>query len=180
MYLPDSDLNDDDATLIAHALKFNSKLRYLGIEGNNFTERGFDTFSKVVYDTTSFNSVSDCNHSCWFSGISFDHKDLNVRWDGCTIKAIRARKLYDLLSSSSEEETIVEHLNMEFGDEDDSLLLVPQVLASVQHYYNKLTGSCRSGYAHPLSIVCEILSGWKMPELFEISRPTKQLMAINK
>ena len=64
---------------------------------------------------------------------------------------------------------------MEFGDEDEgTLALVPRVLDSVNHYavttmqqdvhdVSKHPGN----FVPPLSIMYEILRGWKMPELYE-------------
>ena len=83
-----------------------------------------------------------------------------------TPKQNRTQKLYHLLSLRNREGSNVRHLNSEFGDEDEdeiTLKLVPRVLESVHR--------CSEGYrpttVRPLSIMYEILRGWKMPELYE-------------
>ena len=63
------------------------------------------------------------------------------------------------------------HLNQEFdNDDDDSLALVPNVLASVQQYYHSAMLARRHYYhhqVHPRSIMYEILRSWKMPQMYE-------------
>jgi len=59
------------------------------------------------------------------------------------------------------------HLNLEFdGDEDDSLVLVPNVLASVCRY-RPAAYLARDTKTKQLSIMYEILRGWKMPGMYE-------------
>ena len=78
-----------------------------------------------------------------------------------------ARKMYHLLSVRNRDENNVHHFNLEFGDDDEndeSLKLVPKVLESVHRYGQ---WEC-TDYMPPLSVVYEILRGWKMPELYEL------------
>ena len=165
LYLRNNHLNDEDAVLIARALKHNSTLQILGLEENNITKFGRSALSKALYDTTSLNSMSDCNHTCEISGINL-RNDIPCNQDyRCTARENRECKLYHLLSLRNREESNVRHLNSEFGDdvEDEvTLKLVPRVLESVH---------CSNGYrpdtVRPLSITYEILRGWKMPELYE-------------
>ena len=117
----------------------------------------------MQYDTTSLNSASDCNHTCYIDIIQFG----NVH--GIAPKVRRARKIYHLLSRRNRNGSNVQHLNQVFDDEDDSLALVPNVVASVQQYYHSAMFA-RHGYyrqAQPLSIMYEILRSWKMPQLYE-------------
>ena len=74
------------------------------------------------------------------------------------------------LSNRNREGSNVQHLNAEFvDDEDDDLLtmkLVPKVLESTHNYSAQLY--VIYGLAVPtLSIMYEILRGWKTPELFD-------------
>ena len=161
LYLANNHLNDDDAILIARALKQNNNLKDLRLGDNDLTEIGKNALSNAIYDSTSLNSVSDCNHSCYIDGIGGNMHDPSI-----TPKCNRARKMYHLLSLRSRERSNVKYLNSEFDDEDDSLTLVPNVLASVQQYcYGGMHDY--SDQVHPLSIMYEILRSWKMPQLYE-------------
>ena len=75
----------------------------------------------------------------------------------------KAHKIYHLLSLRNREGTNVQHLNLEFED-DDSPTLVPRVLESVHRYSRNIQWT---NPVHPLSIMYEILRSWKMPELYE-------------
>ena len=107
-----------------------------------------------------FNAVSDSNHQCDIQGIDLGDIPNNDRGPN------RARKIYHLLSLRNREGSNVQHLNLEFDDEDDSLALVPNVLAGVQKYCD-VAGYFHSDQVHPLSIMYEILRSWKMPQLYE-------------
>ena len=168
LYLADNNLNDDDITLIATALKGNTNLECLRLQNNTgITHIGKEALSKAVYDITNLNSISDCNHTCH---IPFDGS-MNIPI-GCsnsksnlTSSSERRRaKIYHLLSIRNREGSNVKHLNLEFdneGEEDNSLKLVPKVLEAVYKH------STVQGFIYPLSIIYEIMRGWKMPELYE-------------
>ena len=64
IYLTHNNLNDEDAVLIARALKHNTNLKYLYLYDNGFTEVGHIALCNAIYDLTSLNSLSDCNHTC--------------------------------------------------------------------------------------------------------------------
>ena len=161
LFLANNHLNNNNAVLIARALNRNTNLKDLRLGDNDITHIGRKALSNAVYDSTSLNSVSDCNHSCYIDGIGGNMHDPSI-----TPKCNRARKMYHLLSLRSRERSNVKYLNSEFDDEDDSLTLVPNVLASVQQYcYGGMHDY--SDQVHPLSIMYEILRSWKMPQLYE-------------
>jgi len=168
LYLSGNKLNDDDALLIARALKHNTNLKELVLDNNNITHIGKEALSKAVYDPTSLNSMSDCNHTCIIHVDGGMRNPLGCGNDNRMLSSSilkRGAKIYQLLSNRNKEGSNVRHLNSEFDGEDeeeDSLKLVPQVLECVHRYprASKLT-------AHPLSIIYEVLRGWKMPELYE-------------
>ena len=168
IYLANNHLNDGDAVLIAHALKRKNNLYGLHLGDNDLTDIGRKALSNAIYDFASLNSLSDCNHSCNIEGIDFggipanENHPIHVNTPKCN----RARKIYHLLSLRNLEGSNVQHLNLEFDDEDDSLTVVPRVLGSV-HWYSM--HRCSRNLVHPLSIMYEILRSWKMPELFENS-----------
>ena len=176
--LENNNLNDDDAVLISRALKHNTNLKRLNLCGNNFTEIGFDALQNAVNDTTSLNTVSDSNHTCYIEGIDSGdilgnvdlHSDSGYTASvySHTARYNRRRKLYHLLSVRNRDGTNLHHLNLEFGDDDDhddSIKLVPKVLESVSHYSREQEGN--TAWVSPLSIMFEVLRSWKMPELYE-------------
>ena len=168
--LSDNHLNDDDARLIARALKHNTNLKDIYLDGNdNITEVGCNALSKAVYNPESLNSVADCNHTCKVRGIAFG--DIPVNLSGSTPKQNRAGKIYHLLSTGNREGSNVYHLNLEFGDEEeDTLALVPNVLESVHRYSHECVHQRRRNQVEcvqPLSTMYEILRSWKVPELYD-------------
>ena len=164
--LESTNLNDEDVVLIARALKHNSNLSDLYLGGNNITEIGFTALRNAVYDPTSLNTVSDSNHTCYISNVDFGDNALQNFSPSNTNN--RARKMYYLLSLRNREGSNVNHLNLEFGDEnddEDSIKLVPKVLDSVIHYSHEQEGN--AAWVPPLSIMFEVMRSWKMPELYE-------------
>ena len=161
--LANNHLNDGDAILIARALKQNNNLKYLHLVGNDLTEKGENALSNAIYDSTSLNSLADCNHTCKIDVVDFG--DIPENEPGITPKVNKARKIYHLLSTRNGERINVHHFNLEFDndDGDDSLVLVPQILDSVKHYSRVR----RMNHVPCLSIMYEILRSWKMPELYE-------------
>ena len=175
LYLADNHLNDNDIVLIARALKKNTKLRHLRIEGNHIKEEGRNALIDVSYDPTSFNSLVECNHTCCIDGhIDFNSISVNKYYE-CPKQNMR-RKIYHLLSVRNKEGSNVHYLNSEFVDEEEdvSMKLVPRVLECVHSYHRASSSS--DGYRRtynpvpPLSIMFEILRSWKVPELYEHGR----------
>jgi len=166
LYLTGNKLNDDDATLIARALKGNTNLKNLRIHNNTgITDIGNNALRVAIYDPTSLNSMSDCKHACII------HVDSDRGMNNSILISLgRGSKIYKLLSERNKEGSNVQHLNSEFedGDEenDNSLKLVPHVLECVYRYYHNASRINEL----PLSIMYEILRGWKMPELYEMRR----------
>ena len=190
LYLADNNLNDNDAILIARALKKNTNIRCLRLGGrNNITKIGFDALANAIYDFTSLNAAYNCNHTCKLGGLDFGNQilmgiiDLWMNLGGRPYA--RAGKMMHLMSLGNIEGSNVHRLNLEFKDEDDeySLALVPMILESVHRYFDitrDYWSAHNNTYVPPLSIMYEILSSWKMPELFETSRTTKQTNSKHK
>ena len=169
LLLDSNRLDDTDATLIADALRRNTNLRDLQLDGNEITEIGRSALRNVIYDKTSLNSVADSNHICDITGIDCDFNEYRFRRStGTSVSDSERRraKIYNLLASRNKGETNVHHLNMEI--DDNSLKLVPRVLEIVHNYAEDraLFGTV----CHPLSIMHELLRGWKMPSLYENGR----------
>jgi len=168
LLLSGNKLNDDDIILIAQALKCNTNLKHFRLHDNNITHIGQEALSKAVYDPTSLNSISDCNHTCrihvdgGIKNVPLGCGNDNRKFSSSISK--RGAKIYQLLSKRNKEGSNVRHFESEFeiGDEEeDSLKLVPKVLECIHSYprASKLT-------VHPLSILFEVIRGWKMPELY--------------
>jgi len=172
LYLADNQLNDHDAKLMARALRQNTCLQEIRLGDNNITNIGKEALLKAVYDPTSLNTLADCNHTCSIEGISFDdiitENDCNEgRWTN------RSKKIYHLLSNRNKEGSNVQHLNAEFAEDEDSLALkiVPNMLDCIYRYYSgpgRRLGTRTT--SRPISIIYEILRGWKMPELYDTKR----------
>jgi len=183
LLLSGNKLNDNDAILIASSLKGNNtNLKSLHMQNNTgITDIGRNALIKAIYDPTSLNSMSDCNHACV---IYIDGHMKNVpRWgsnEGAGKPQIkRSTKIYQLLFERNKEGSNVQHLNAEFeDDEEDSLKLVPKVLERVHLNYDSMIQNAEDddsnseeeinpSPSYPLSIMFEVLRGWKMPELYE-------------
>jgi len=133
--LSNNHLDDNDAVLIARALEQNDSIGWLQLNNNDFTDIGIKALTKVTYDPTSLNSVSDSNHDVYYDeGFLPEGTPENL-----TKKSInRKMKIYCLLSSRNREGSNVYHLNLELDDEGDDSLglkLAPKVLNLVHHYY---------------------------------------------
>jgi len=175
LFLSHNRLNDNDATLIAQALKQNTNLERIHLNNNCFTSNGTEAISKAVYDPTSLNSVFECNHICQIDldGIFWDLPLACKNTDPKNSKTKRSMKMHYILSERNKEGSNVQHLNTEFDEDEDSLKLAPKVLESIQLgksevIYKNLPYNYSYGrFVPPMSIMYEVLRGWKMPELFE-------------
>ncbi|KAL7528646.1 hypothetical protein ACHAXR_002543 [Thalassiosira sp. AJA248-18] len=176
--LIDNHLDDNDAILIAEALKHNTNLQRLYLGDNEMTGVGFGALEKVVFDSTSLNSAANSNHSCLICGTDSG----NYLWDP---QSNKEDKICSLLSSRNEKQNNVYHLDSEFGE--GSLKLVPKVLECVNNYSRRYTRIMDGSYGkiprnvyfredgdvelvRPLSIMYEILRSWNMPGLYESNR----------
>ena len=97
-----NNLNDEDAILIARALKNNTNLIRLRLGDNDITEIGINALSEAIYNPQSLNSVSDCNHTCTITGLTFDVTVRNFL-DDLSLAITRGRKIYHLLSTRHKE-----------------------------------------------------------------------------
>ena len=162
-------LDDNDASLIARALKQNTKLKILCLGENDITEVGIDALKKAIFDPSStLNSAVSSNHTCRIRGIGLEEYFYDKF---STKKQTRGRKIYSLLSRRATEGVSAYHLEMELGE--DSLELAPYVLSSVNVYKERYI-SLLDPVKKPAAIVYDILRNWKMPELYDIRRSPKK------
>ena len=176
LFLSGNKLDDDDAIWIARALRQNTNLEHLYLHNNDFTDIGCQALSKATYDSTSLNSVFDCNHTCSISGIYGEDgigiplfcKNASTPAGVSKLKTTRGMKIEYILCARHREGSNVQYLNLEFdGDDEDGALtlkFVPKVLEAVYNYSNHCYNDALR--INPLSIMYEILRGWKMPELY--------------
>jgi len=63
LYLQNVGIGDEEAELLATSLKHNTKLDYLIMTNNNFTERGKGAFLKLLLDASSIENTYNSNHT---------------------------------------------------------------------------------------------------------------------
>ena len=161
-------LNDNDATLIARALRNNSNLRVLHLQKNDgITDIGFGALERAVFDPTSLNSVAECNHTCSIvMRAHFDEFQNNVFSSDANSRYNKGKKIYHMFSLRHKIGTNVKLLDAELGD--DSLILVPHVLERLHICSEQfLAVHPRTVDVRPLSVFFELVKGWHMPDLHE-------------
>jgi len=165
--LTSNKINDDDAAKIAEGLAKNNTLRLLSMYRNHSMARnGAKTLFRAFFgDETSLNSVAASNHTC---RIESDWRPLTVYNRRTTApKVNRRQKLYHTLDRHYRKSSggVLELIDNELPNDDKMNLackLMPIILGSVQLY-----STAASGEIDPLSIVYEIMKGWRMPLLYE-------------
>jgi len=161
--LYDNELEDDDALMIATALRHNTNLSRIDLGSNNFTEHGLSAIRRSIYDLTSLNALSDCNHTCECNVIDFG--EMKINW-GSNQKDSRSKKLYTLLSDRNRAGTNIDSIQKGM-EEDEVIQLLSDILACVQRYYrgyDRLFPTPQE-FVPPLSIMFEMLR--KLPEVHE-------------
>jgi hypothetical protein len=151
-------LNDNDAVLLANALRSNKSLRRLHLDGTKMTPVGGESFRLVLNDNSTLNSVFDSNHSChlyldWDESWNTNRVYESIN-DSYTVREQnRARKIYKLLSSRHQYTSNVQY----FGDIDVNVL--PHMVEAVQKY---ASFQSTSGYnsVKAMSIVYELMRKW--------------------
>ena len=165
LHLRGNQLDDNDAIMIASALKHNTNLKMITLKSNQkITSAGWDALGKAVFDERSLNSANDSNHSCRISFPSNEGIGLqNINGDPNSTDWIhplnvRQKKIYLVLSSRNGTMSNVENF-----DEDLSSELLPDMLSSIQtysDYYFADNPRDRRDVQNPLSITYEILKHW--------------------
>lgn len=141
---------DTDAILFAKSLKKNTKLQQLQIRQNNFTLTGVKYLIKGVFDTSSLNAMSDCNHVCALQILSepavVRRERLNM--SGINWELDRTSKVLSLFCVKESMMHYLEDLPVEY---------MPDVLSFIQNEKDqkKLTNTM---YA--------IVRYWEMPTLY--------------
>ena len=163
LHLRHNQFDDNDAIMIASALKHNTNLKMISLKFNQkITSAGWGALSKAVFDERSLNSANDSNHSCRISfprnegvGVQDINGDPNST-DWIHPLNVRQKKIYLVLLSRNGTMSNVENF-----DEDLSSELLPDMLSSIQTYSDYyFADNSRRDVQNPLSITYEILKHW--------------------
>ena len=171
-------LDDDDIVLIADALKHNTNLKCIRLNGNNVSNIGHSALRGVIFNETSFNLMASCNHTCHIGVDEIEYDINNSSFSGGDI----GKKIYLLFSIRNREGTNVQHMELEFG-EDLLLKLVPNVCQFVMRNSSRHDGgskyySDKSTIAvRPLSILYEVIR--KLPSQDNVSQKMENSCVIS-
>ena len=173
--LPRNNLSDNDALILASALKKNTNLQRLKLEHNNITEDGEKPLLKALFDASSMNSIIESNHTCIPNAFDLSSTRpflelelfvININ-DAITVKQ-KIRKKVVLALCGVEEGGLFDlsHFN------DLPLGVMPRVLEMIQEHTDMRTKVCHK-YApgqlekDALTRLFHTLRGWELPLLFE-------------
>ena len=78
--LPYNRFNDDDVILISLAMKRNTNLIYLFLEGNNLTSIGVKALLSCVFDSSSLNAISESNQTLENINLFLYENELTCCW----------------------------------------------------------------------------------------------------
>ena len=172
-------LNDDDALHIALALQSNTNLRLLDFEKNKLTANGKSAaYCQAVFGCNpsdlpaylksvsgvNLNTVSEANHTCEIAGVSKEKSFMNCR--NKSAKSNRSRKMFLVLRKRHRQGCSITQLESEFSG--NCMGLVPHVLACVSTYSSTYSGE--SFKQKCLSVIFELVRGWKIPEMYQFRR----------
>ena len=152
LVLDGNSFTDTDAVLFAKSLKKNTKLQRLQIRQNSFTVTGVKSLIKGVFDTSSLNAMSDCNHVCALHILS---EPAGVRRERLNISGLnweldRMSKLLSLFFRAKES-SMMHYL------EDVPVEYMPEVLSFIQNEKDQLRQA---------DTMYTIVRYWEMPTLY--------------
>jgi len=179
LVLVSNNLSDNDALVLAAALKENTNLRWLKLEKNNITEDGEKKLLKALYDPTSMDSIIESNHTCL--PFTYDLSNSSTRPflelelfminmnDDISVKQKIRKKVVLALCGVEGELFDLSYFN------DLPLGVMPRVLELIQEHTDMRTKVCHS-HSHripdqlekdALTRLFHTLRGWELPLLFE-------------
>ncbi|KAL7528409.1 hypothetical protein ACHAWF_003822 [Thalassiosira exigua] len=157
LYLENNLLTDTEAILFADALRTNTNLRYLGLNGNKIRGTGIRALEKAVLNKCSMNEVYYSNHTCHV--VTDGHRlskillSRNTRTDPNKTRMIKIQStLYYCYGNTSALTNLRHDLN------NLPIELMPNVLAL---FKDKGAKSTYKGTA-----LFQILRKWNMPHLY--------------
>ena len=167
LLLSNNQIDDEDANLIASALKHNTNLRVLDVYCNAITDSGWEALLNAEFDSTSLNSVADSNHTCGIFAKSRFNGGQDESDDFFEPTAVRKKKIHFVLSSRNRDCSNVQHLD------DVPVEFLPDMLRSIQQYSDYHTGDNvppkQDEVVKALSVVYEIMRWWdKSVSVYEL------------
>jgi hypothetical protein len=157
LFLARSRLNDDDAMLISQALKWNTKLKSIYLNLNNFTSIGVKALLTCVNDSSSLNAITESNHTLSRMTIFPFHgstQTMSMTLGTLINKLLGLDRTQKILFALSDKDFLLDYLaNM-------PVELMPEVLAFSQRDINQC--QCRT----TLNIVYSTMRWWNMPLLY--------------
>ncbi|KAL7527971.1 hypothetical protein ACHAXR_004415 [Thalassiosira sp. AJA248-18] len=155
-------LDDKDAISIAGALKHNTNLHYLDLDGNSITDLGWKALHKAEFDGKSLTSAADSNHACVIINSEFVEINRDLETDEPFRRsALRSKKIYSVLSARNKEGSNVQHLE----DGDTPIEFLPDILGAIQRYSEYHRGDNAPSRENDddvgaLSLVFELMRRW--------------------
>jgi hypothetical protein len=163
LYIGKNNLNDEDALAISRALKRNTTLTRLNLEKNNFTSIGVKTLFGSVFNNSSLNAISKCNHRCKIIVVNGKAK-IQENFSSINTSLDRTDKL---LLALLDKESLREYLS------DVPIEFMPEVLAFLQRNNMIIPALQRSTSfhlgmtpSHTLNMVYSCMRWWNMPSLY--------------
>ena len=159
-------LNDDDAVVLAQALKVNTKLWWINLESNRFTVTGIKALIKSVYDCSSLNAIFESNHklgllylfqnsSLEFQSDMFCHSGCARVARFCLEELIKLSRTKKLLIALHDKDSLLKYLAAV------PVELMPKVLAFLQ-----LEDNLRKR----MNMMYCLMRWWNMPTLYSYTR----------
>jgi len=172
LYIDKNNLDDEDALAISRALKRNTNLTLLHLEQNNFTSVGVKALFSSVFDNSSLNAISKCNHKCGMRVANFGSKIQN-NFSSINTSLDRTDKV---LLALLDKESLREYLS------GVPIELMPEVLAFLQRNMQsnpsrypsrrltQLNVEMEMTPAHTLNMLYSCMRWWNMPSLYSFHR----------
>jgi hypothetical protein len=148
--LPYNRFNDDDVILISLALKRNTNLIYLFLEGNNLTSLGVRALLSCVFDSSSLNAISESNQTLENINLFLYENELTCCWKRILVLD-RTEKILLVLR---DKDSLLQYLA------NVPVELIPDVLA---FFHGRVVDEHQHKH---LNIVYSTMRWWNMPMLY--------------
>jgi hypothetical protein len=159
-------LNDDDASLISHALKRNTNLGQITLRSNNITSVGVKALLTRVFDCSSLNAISESNHAlAGMELFNYMNSHCSHLLQGCIDNLLELDRAQKILLALQDKDSLLKYLA------NVPVELIPEVLAfHLRHvndpqrytpFYQRQRRHCRH-----LNVVYSTMRWWNMPMLY--------------
>ena len=145
-------LKDNDIILILQALKRNTHLRHLDLEGNNLTSIGVKALLSFVFDYSSLNAISESNHTLEKLVLFPDNCKKNGSWlQDCIDRMLELGQTDKIVLALQDKVSLLKYFA------NVPVKLIPEVLAFI------CLGHCPHKH---FNIVYSIMRWWNIPTLY--------------